>query len=176
MDLIYSVHKLETFSSNPGKVHSEDLVHILSYIRDNKNLGMKYYADMNYSLVYDILRQARIQTENKLMDFSDSSWQDCPNTGRSTRSYIIFYNGGTIDHGTYVPVPVSQPSSESDYNAACTVVMALARFRMLIHELLNKDPYIVPEEAPLIILNSKAGFFVCIQMGNIPNTQGTLQG
>ena len=27
---------------------------------------------------------------------------------------------------------------------------------MLIHEFLNKDPYIVPEEAPLIILDSKS--------------------
>ena len=35
--------------------------------------------------------------------------------------------------------------------------MALAHFRMLIHELLNKDPDIVPEEAPLIVLDSKSG-------------------
>ena len=34
--------------------------------------------------------------------------------------------------------------------------MSLAYFRMLIHELLNKDPDIVPEEAPLIILDSKS--------------------
>ena len=33
--------------------------------------------------------------------------------------------------------------------------MALAHFRMLIHEFLNKDPDIVPEEAPLIIFDSK---------------------
>ena len=33
--------------------------------------------------------------------------------------------------------------------------MALAHFRMLIHELLNKDPDIIPEEAPLIVLDSK---------------------
>ena len=33
--------------------------------------------------------------------------------------------------------------------------MGLAHFRMLIHELLNKDPDIVPEEAPLIVLDSK---------------------
>ena len=33
--------------------------------------------------------------------------------------------------------------------------MALAHFRMLIHELLNKDPDIVPEENPLIVLDSK---------------------
>ena len=34
--------------------------------------------------------------------------------------------------------------------------MDLAHFRMLIHEFLNKDPYIVPEEDPLIVLYSKS--------------------
>ena len=34
--------------------------------------------------------------------------------------------------------------------------MALARFRMLIHEFLSKDPDIVPEEAPLIELDIKS--------------------
>ena len=33
--------------------------------------------------------------------------------------------------------------------------MDLAHFRMLIHELLNKDTDIVPEEYPLIVLDSK---------------------
>ena len=34
--------------------------------------------------------------------------------------------------------------------------MALAHFRMLIHELLYEDPYMVPKEAPLIVLDSKS--------------------
>ena len=34
--------------------------------------------------------------------------------------------------------------------------MALSHFSILIHELLNKDPDIVPEEDPLIILDSKS--------------------
>ena len=38
--------------------------------------------------------------------------------------------------------------------------MALAHFRIPINELLNKDPDIVPEEAPLIILDSK--YAVCM--------------
>ena len=33
--------------------------------------------------------------------------------------------------------------------------MDLSHFRKLIHELFNKDPDIVPEEAPLIILDIK---------------------
>ena len=87
------------------------------------------------------------------MDLSDSSWHYCPYTGRSTVAYIIFYQGGPIDHVTHVPVQVSKASAESEYNSACTAGIALARFRVLIHELLNKDPDIVPEESSLIILD-----------------------
>ena len=68
------------------------------------------------------------------MAFSDSSWQDCPDNGRSTGVYIIFYQVGTIDHGTHVPGPVAQSSAESEYSASCTAGMALAHFRMLVHE------------------------------------------
>ena len=71
-------------------------------------MGLKYYADMNYAPVTDQLIQAIIKTENHLMDFSYSSWQDFPDTGRSTVSYIIFYQGGKIDDGTHVPGPVAQ--------------------------------------------------------------------
>ncbi|KAI2495765.1 hypothetical protein MHU86_18740 [Fragilaria crotonensis] len=28
--------------------------------------------------------------------FSDASWQDCPDTGRSTVGYMIFYNGASL--------------------------------------------------------------------------------
>ena len=144
VDLSFAVHKLEKFSSKPGKVHFEGLVHLLRYIRYNKTLGLKYYSDVNDATVTGLLRQASIKTENHLMDFSDFSWQDCPDTGRITRAYIIFYQGGPIEHGKHVPGTVSQSSVEIEYNAACTAGMALAHFRMLIHELLNKDPDIVP--------------------------------
>ena len=89
------------------------------------------------------------------MDFSDSSWQDCPDTGRSTGACIIFYQGGPIDHGTHVPGSVAQSSAESEYNAACTAGMALAHFRMLVHEVLKEDPDMVLKEALLIVLDRK---------------------
>ena len=152
MDLIFAVHKLSKFSSNSGKVNFEGLVHLLGYIRDNKTLGLKYYADMNNAPVSGIWRQASIKTDNKLMYFSDSSWQDCPDTGGSKGAYIIFYQGGKIDHGTHVPGPVAQSSTESEYNLACTTGMTLANFRMLIHEFLNKDPDVFPEEYSIIVL------------------------
>ena len=87
------------------------LIHILRYIRDNKTLGLQYYADMNDATVTYLLIQASIKTENHLMGFSDYSWKNCPDTGRSTGAYIIFYQGGPIDHGTHVPGPVDQSSA-----------------------------------------------------------------
>ena len=53
-------------------------------MRENKTLGLKYYENINDAPVSDLLRQASIKTENHSMDFSDSSWKECPDTGRST--------------------------------------------------------------------------------------------
>ena len=64
-------------------------------------------------------------------------------TRRSTGSYIIFYQSGTIYHDTHVPCPVSQSGAESEYNAAYNTGMDLEHLRMLIHEFLKKDPDIV---------------------------------
>ena len=56
---------------------------------------------MNDSPVTDLLRQASIKTENHLIAFYDSSWQYCPDTGIRTGAYIIFYQGGPMEHGTH---------------------------------------------------------------------------
>ena len=71
-------------------------------------MGLKYYADLNDSPVSDLLRQVSIKTEIHFMDFYDYSCQDFSDTGRSTGEYIIFYQGGPIDHGKHVPGPVTQ--------------------------------------------------------------------
>ena len=73
VDFSFALHKLEKFSSNPGKVHFEGLVHLLRYIRYNKNLVLKYYADMKDAPLSDLLIQSSIKTENQLMDLSGSS-------------------------------------------------------------------------------------------------------
>ena len=84
VELSFSVHKLEMFSANPGKVHFEGLIHLFRYIREHKTLYLKEYAAMNNASVTDLLRQVSSKTENHLMAFSDYSWQNCPDTGRIT--------------------------------------------------------------------------------------------
>ena len=61
--LSFAVHKLEKFSAKPFKVHFEGLIHLLRYIRDKNNLGLKYYDNMNDAPLSDLLIQASIKTE-----------------------------------------------------------------------------------------------------------------
>ena len=127
---------------------------------------------MNDSPVTDLLIQASIKTENRFMAFSDSIWKDNPDTVRITGAYIIFYQVRTIYHGTHVTGSVAQSSVESEYNAACATVMALARFMVIINDFLNKGPDIVPYEVPLVLLYSK--FSMCMA-NNCKYTKHTRQ-
>ena len=64
----------------------------------------------------------------------------------------MFYQGGPIDYFTHVPGSFAQYSAEIEYDAACTVGIAL-KFIMINNELMNKDTYVVLEQAPLTILD-----------------------
>ena len=87
------------------------LVQLLRYIRYNNNLGLIYYFKIDDSTLSGLLIQAVINTEYQLVVFSDSILKYCPDTGRSTGAYIVFYQGETIYHYTHVPVPDAQSSS-----------------------------------------------------------------
>ena len=67
------------------------------------------------------------------MDLSGSNWKDCPYTCIGIGDNIIFYQGGTINHGTHIPEQVSKSSAGSEYNAEFTSRTDLAHFSMLIH-------------------------------------------
>ena len=78
------------------------------------------------------------------MALSDSIWKDFTDTFRSIGSYIVFDQGGTIDHCTHVPGPFYQCSAGIYYYEAITERMALPLLMMLNKEFLNKDIEVVP--------------------------------
>ena len=56
VDTCFAVHKLVKFLSNPGKYHFKGLVKLFIYIRDNKNLGLKYFSNIDNATLSDLLR------------------------------------------------------------------------------------------------------------------------
>jgi hypothetical protein len=69
------------------------------------------------------------------MAFSDASWQDCPDTGRSTVGHLIFYQGAVIAANSHVPIPVAMSSAEAEYMSACAAAMTSAVIRMLLYDM-----------------------------------------
>ena len=62
VDICFAVQNLAKFSSNTGKVHFDDLVHLLRYIRENRNLGFRYYSNIEDATLSKLLKQYIINT------------------------------------------------------------------------------------------------------------------
>ena len=139
-DIMYAVTKLAKFMRMPGRKHFLALIHLLYYLRDNCNLGLKYYRKLADSPVQVILTQNNFKGKHVLLGFHDSSWQDCPDSGKSTGSHVLFGQGGPIDFSSFVPAPVAMSSAEAENNAAATAGMAMSHIRMMWNEMEGSHP------------------------------------
>jgi len=155
-DILFAVNKLARYMRKPGKVHYDALVHLLRFLRDNNNYGVRFFADYTTSPLFQHLQTHGMPTDQQLIVMSDSSWNDNVDTGRSTGCFLIFYMGGIIDHSSNMPEPVALSSAEAEYNQACVATMALMHITMTINnlELLDEDAERIG--IPLILDSSSA--------------------
>jgi hypothetical protein len=102
-----------------------------------------------------LLFEYNIEPDMLCTVFCDSSWQDDPDTSRSTSGYHIFCQGGVIESATTLPDPVALSSAEAEYNNACVAGMAVTAAMMLINEIRGKDPD-TAVKIPLLVDNQAA--------------------
>jgi hypothetical protein len=138
-DIVYAVNKLAKFTRLPGRVHFDVLLHLLRYLRDNALLGIRFYSDLFRAPLIQMLEKQQIQQQHAFFGFSDSSWNDDADTGRSTGCFILTYMGGIVDHSSNMPDPVALSSAEAEYNEVCMAFMAASHLRMLLCELEGVD-------------------------------------
>ncbi|KAI2501282.1 hypothetical protein MHU86_13145 [Fragilaria crotonensis] len=124
-DILFAVCKLaKACISLAYLILSPILAHRLSRRRP-------YYALKFYPMALQIPSMTSaftIVSHTRSHRFSDASWQDCPDTGRSTVGYMIFYNGALIEANSTMPT-VAMSTSEAEYMAACSATMATAHIR-----------------------------------------------
>jgi len=137
-DITFAVSKLAKFSNAPGKKHYQALIWLMGYVKATPNKGIRFYSRIRDSPVYSLLKENDTEmNSSNLVTFSDASWQDCLDTGRSTCGRISFFQGGAVDHSTYVPVPVAMSSGESEYLGAAGAAIGAAHLRMLCYDFNN---------------------------------------
>ena len=86
----------------------------------------------------------------------DSSWQDCPDTGRSTGSFLIFSQGGIMDFSTFEPSPVAMSSAEAECNTGAAAGMSMCHIRMLDNELNGLEADLIPSPPVLMLCDNES--------------------
>jgi hypothetical protein len=158
--LQFPIRKLAKYMRLPGKQHFRALLHLLHHIRCHHLCGLTFYSDVTEAPVSKLLFEQGIDpVASPFYVFADSSWQDCPDTGRSTGGYHIFLQGGIVDSAMTFPVPVALSSAEAEYNNASAAAVAAQALSMLVQDIRNADPD-SPQRIPML-LDNKA----CISMG-----------
>jgi KUP system potassium uptake protein len=116
-------------------MHDYDaLFWLLGYLRKYPDYGICFYPSPDKSPVNQLLDEHKIST-NDIIAFSDASWQDCPDTGRSTCGHLILYQGGVVAANSHVPTPVAMSSAEAEYMSACAASMNASVIRMLLYDM-----------------------------------------
>ena len=133
-DILFAVCKLAKACISPGETDFRALIWLIGYLRKRPSYALKFYPDGTSNPIYDICRLNRIPYSD-IVVFSDASWQDCPDTGRSTVGYLIFHHGALIEANSTMPTPVAMSTSEAEYLAACSAAMATAHIRMLLYDM-----------------------------------------
>lgn len=153
--LQFAVRKLARFMQLPGHKHFSIVLHTLHHVRCNHLTGITFYSDVNEAPVARLLFDNAIDPTRSPVTFTDSSWQDCVDTGRSTACYHIFVQGGVVDSASHTPDPVALSSAEAESNGASVATAATQCISMLVNELQDFDPD-TPRRAPLLIDNQSA--------------------
>ena len=132
-DILWITNKLAKSANNPGIKDFEALMHVFGYLRQNPDYSVKFYADVTQSPSNEICTRHNI-TPTDIIGFSDTSWQDCPDTGRSTCGFKVFVQGGLVDAQSTMPVPVALSSAEAEYMGACNLGAMVCHLRDLMYD------------------------------------------
>jgi len=135
-DILFAVCKLAKACTCPGMKDYDALLWLIGYLKYKPNLAIKFYPDRNNNPIYNICLANSVPYSD-ITIFTDASWQDCPDTGRSTVGYMIFYQGALIEANSTVPTPIAMSTAEAEFMGACTGAMAAAHIRMILYDFIN---------------------------------------
>jgi hypothetical protein len=113
----YAIRKLARFMQYPGRIRFKLLLHLLRHLQCHRRVGgIKFYSNLSESPLHQYLISSEnpMQANAPIICFTDSSFQDCPDTSRSTGGYLIFVQGGVIDACSTMPSLIAHSTYEAE--------------------------------------------------------------
>ena len=170
--LHFAIRKLAKFNSLPGETHYKSLIHLLHHLRTHRTqFGTKFYSPDADPPIYARIREIYPDFDFSLYPillFTNSSWQDCPDTSRSTGCYCTYVHGSLVDSASFVPSPIAMSSAEAEYNAAAFGLTAALHTKQVYNFFMQRHP-----DSPVTIaLFTDSASAICM-MNNNKDTKRT---
>jgi RNase H. len=152
-DIVYAVCTLVRYVQCPKNVHMTAAKRIVKYVKGTREWGL-FIRRRSYPCA---------STDPPLMvkldAYTDASFNDDPDTSRSTLAYVVRINENPISWKSKLPSTVPQSAMESELIALHTGVREITWCRYLLQEMLNlKLPatHVYCDNAPCIDLVTSA--------------------
>jgi hypothetical protein len=104
---------------DPRKSHLATLKRLLYYVRGTVDFGLVLHRSPSAELVI----------------YTDADWAGCPDTRRSTSSYVVFLGGNLISWSSKRQPVVSRSIAEAEYRAVANGMAEVSWLRQLLAEL-----------------------------------------
>ncbi|KAM3343523.1 secreted RxLR effector protein like [Capsicum galapagoense] len=111
-DIAFTVNKLFQFMHCPQANHWKAVKRLLRYLKQTSSFGL----------------QITLETNNRLMVYSDSDWAGDPIDRTSTTGYVIYLGSTPVSWSSKKQRSVSRSSTEAEYRA---VAAALAETKWI---------------------------------------------
>jgi hypothetical protein len=105
-DITYAVQQICLHMHDPREPHLTALKRLLRYLRGTVD--------------YDLLLHR--SSSAKLIVYTDTDWARCPDTRRSTSSYVVFLGGNLVSWSSKCQPVISRSSAEAEYRAVANGV------------------------------------------------------
>jgi hypothetical protein len=138
-DIIYAVHQIAKFSSDPRKEHGEAIIYLMRYLMKTRDLGLRFKPDPTSG--FECYCDA---------DFAGNWHKDFamydPSTAKSRSGWVIFYAKCPIIFASRLQTQVALSTTEAEYIALSTALRDVIPIMELMDKMRNCGHKVVCEE------------------------------
>jgi hypothetical protein len=138
-DIMFAVHQIAKFSSDPRKEHGEAIIYLVRYLKKTRDLGLRFKPDPTAG--FECYCDA---------DFS-GNWSAIfarydPSTAKSRSGWVIFYARCPIIFASRLQSQVALSTTEAEYIALSTALRDVIPIMELFEEMRKRGHKVVCNE------------------------------
>jgi hypothetical protein len=138
-DIMFAVHQIAKFSSNPSKEHGEAIIYLVRYLKKTRDLGLRFKPDpaSGFECYCDA-------------DFS-GNWSKTyatydPSTAKSRSGWVVFYAKCSIIFASRLQSQVALSTTEAEYISLSTALRDVIPIMELLAEMRQRGYKVICTE------------------------------